>query len=169
MAFLNKKNRIIDVALTDYGRQLMSSNQLEFSFYCFSDELIDYSGSLAESQQTGATLDDTVYKNYVPMDATQIRTKASAYPELGSFLFTVADNRDLLPALTFDSSSIQLNRTYEDKSLNEYLAVDLNAAQNKDVMMIADVDPVDLNDREVQYAAEQKLEREVGLFSGSGN
>lgn len=156
MAFIDKKNRIIDISLTDYGRDCMSKNRLRFAYYAFSDDLIDYSGSLSESLRRSASLDDTVWKNHVGVEAHPMRRTI----ELDSFLYTAADNRDVLPSLVANvTGSIALKRSYEDKSLADYVSQDLNKQEGYDVMIIADVDPVKLEDRSVQYAAEQKLER----------
>lgn len=46
MGLLNKKERVLDVVLTDKGREQMARNNLNFRYYAFSDEGIDYSGSL---------------------------------------------------------------------------------------------------------------------------
>ena len=60
MAFLDKKERILDITLTDRGRQLLSRGLLDFTYYAFSDEGVDYSGSLA--YPSGSTFDKEIFK-----------------------------------------------------------------------------------------------------------
>ncbi len=43
---MNQKERVLEVVLTERGKDLLSKNQLNFSYFCFSDDGIDYSGSL---------------------------------------------------------------------------------------------------------------------------
>ena len=43
MALLDYKTQILDVTLTDKGRELLSKGLLNYTYYAFSDEGIDYS------------------------------------------------------------------------------------------------------------------------------
>ena len=47
MGLLNFKEDIIDLKLTDKGRELLSEGQLDFTYFAFSDEGVDYSGSFS--------------------------------------------------------------------------------------------------------------------------
>ena len=58
--FLDKKTRIIDMVLTDYGRELYSRDKLRFTYYAFSDDGVDYdpwisnSSSLSDMELTSS-------------------------------------------------------------------------------------------------------------------
>jgi len=43
--FINKKERVLDVKLTPYGKQMFSKGKLKPSFYCFYDQDILYDGA----------------------------------------------------------------------------------------------------------------------------
>ena len=63
MGFLDQKERILDIVLTDYGKELLSKNQLNFKYYAFSDEGINYSGSLSSSLAVSSSVDNYVHRN----------------------------------------------------------------------------------------------------------
>jgi hypothetical protein len=47
MGLLNFKEDVIDLVLTDRGKELLSQGQLDFTYYAMSDEGVNYSGSLS--------------------------------------------------------------------------------------------------------------------------
>ena len=64
MGLLDQKERVLDFRLTDKGRERLSKNQLNFSYYAFSDDGIDYSGSISSSVLiSGSNLNDFVHIN----------------------------------------------------------------------------------------------------------
>lgn len=109
MAFLDQKERILDIVLTDKGRDLLSKNQLNFSFYVFSDEGIDYSGSLSSSGMVSSSLDNYIHRD-LSFEADQRKNK-----DLNSFLYTIPNGKRTLPEMRMSvdiSSSVTLERRY---------------------------------------------------------
>ena len=49
MAFFNKKEDVIDIELTQYGKYLLSKGKLKPAFYAFSDDEIVYDPSYNNS------------------------------------------------------------------------------------------------------------------------
>ncbi len=160
MAFLDKKNRIVDMTLTDHGRQLLSENSLDIKYYAFSDDLIDYSGSLDQSIRLSQSLDDVIYRNFIPITANQMKGTAGNLPDLASFLYTAPEQRTVLPQFTLsDTNTVALERLYEEKSLIDIINIDLNSGEDFDFVLVTDVRAVSPDNREKAYAEEQNLER----------
>lgn len=42
MAFINPKERVLDIKLTEKGRELLSKGKLKVKYYSFFDDEIDY-------------------------------------------------------------------------------------------------------------------------------
>lgn len=55
--FLDSKERVVDMVLTDYGRKLYSKGKLRFVYYAFSDDEIDYDPWITNSAYISGTLD----------------------------------------------------------------------------------------------------------------
>jgi hypothetical protein len=160
VAFLDKKNRIIDITLTDHGRQLLSENSLDIKYYAFSDDLIDYSGSLAQSVKFSQSLDDVIYRNFIPIAASQMKGAGGTKADLTSFLYTAPEQRTVLPQFTLsDTQMVSLVRLYEEKSLVDIINIDLNSGEDFDFVVMTDTRPVLPDNREKAYAEEQNLER----------
>lgn len=55
MAFLDRKSRVVDITLTGRGRELFALGELDFAYYAFFDDGIDYdpwaSGSLTDDER----------------------------------------------------------------------------------------------------------------------
>lgn len=117
MGLLDKKERIFDVQLTDKGRDLLSKNLLNFSYYCFSDDGINYSGSLNERStavtNSGAFFDDFVHTNTFCFEPSRIYNKTINY-----FLFTVPSQNEVIPQFVSNiTSSFTLSRNYSIEAL----------------------------------------------------
>ena len=120
MGFLDKNNRIIDMVLTDYGREQYSKGELEFTYYAFSDDGVDYdpyistSGSLTSVQleeekidQIAATLiREAIFghhkgENFESKDQTNIK----------NLLFTVPQGQIIVPEMiispTIETGSLE--------------------------------------------------------------
>ncbi len=116
MAFLDQKERILDIVLTDRGRELMSKNLLDFTYFAFSDEGVDYSGSLVSANAASSSLDDYVHRN-LSFEATQ-KTNGKGLPtnkDLSTFLFTIPSRKTVLPKLVVsrdEDVTITLNRRF---------------------------------------------------------
>jgi hypothetical protein len=160
MGFLDKKTRIIDMCLTEKGRELLARNELRIAHYAFSDDLIDYSGSLSQSLAQSGSMDEVVYKNYVPVEASSMGGKGLTR-DLQSFLFTCAEQRDLLPPFSTNvSGTINLNRVASKVYFFDLFTKTKNrATDNVDVVVITERDDTAAGDREAQYSAEQSLEK----------
>ena len=79
MEFFDKKQDVIDLQLTDYGKQLLSRGLFKPSYYAFSDDEVIYdarwiSGSSGDSQQSDI---ETRIQEETPRLKTQY-SKASA-------------------------------------------------------------------------------------------
>lgn len=156
MAFLDQKERILDVVLTDYGRELLAKNQLNFVFYCFSDEGIDYSGSLSASMRVSSTLD-----NYIRRDVSFEADQRQNITDLKSFLYTIPAEKQILPEFKISvdlTSSIELERKYQINTL--ILQNKSTTIVNKpiDVVIRATIPKQNTLIREQSYVFAQKAE-----------
>jgi len=119
MGLLDKKERILDIILTDKGKERLSKGQLDFSYYAFSDEGIDYSGSFTEASASSVSLDDYIFRGLAP----EVSQKKD--DDLSSFLYTVPSRSKVLPEFVVDlgpseSSTISLTRSFIIEQLYEY-------------------------------------------------
>lgn len=111
--FLDAKERILDVVLTDRGRELLSQNLLNFEYYVFSDDGIDYAAALTASLTTTGSLDEHIRRTPA-FEAEQYKT-FEGRRDLSSFLYTVPEGQQTLPQFVtnFDSSpDITTKRSY---------------------------------------------------------
>lgn len=53
MAFLDPKERVMDIILTQYGRKKLSQGKLEIKFYRFFDDEVDYQTQVSEIDSVG--------------------------------------------------------------------------------------------------------------------
>lgn len=113
MGLLDQKTRVIDFQLTDLGRELLSENRLNFTYYIFSDDGVDYSGSLSARQSaqptsTGSSFDDFVHTNTFCFEPTRRNDKA-----INNFLFTMPLGDEVVPQFVSSiTGSFTLNRNY---------------------------------------------------------
>lgn len=164
MAFLNQKERILDIVLTDKGRELLSKNQLQFKYYAFSDEGINYSGSLSASVSVSSSLDDIVRRNF-SFEADQRKER-----DLRSFLYTIDRNKKVLPQFRTSidiSSSLQLERRYKIETISLESPPPPPATQ-KPIAVIARVTlpKQTKEDRNIDYIIKQSIAKFFGLFGG---
>jgi len=125
MAILDQKERIIDLVLTDKGRELLSQDELDFTYYSFSDDGINYSGSLTvisdiTAVPSGTTLDNYLHRN-IAFECSQMKNKSKEEPnDLNYFLFTISSNSKTLPEIKTNlSENITLYRTYQVENIEE--------------------------------------------------
>jgi hypothetical protein len=159
MAFFEPKETILDVKLTDLGRNLLAKNQLQFNYYAFSDDGIDYSGSLALTNFTGS-IDNIVFKNL------STETPQYANKELNSYLYTVNTFDNKIPQLVVSISTgslLQLKRRYKTWSGQEITKlVNLESTSKPlDIIMKANIQP---ENRVYKYVFEQNV---LPLVSGA--
>lgn len=100
MGFLDRKSRVLDIVLTGRGRELFATGELNFSYYAFFDDGIDYdpwsSGSL-----TAEEVDDLIHSS--PMlepHSIQDRRSTIIPLEPTSFLFNAATDYTSVPKMT---------------------------------------------------------------------
>ena len=155
MGLLDKKERILDIVLTDKGRDLLSKNRLSFTYYAFSDEGVDYSGSLVPT--VSSSLDNYVHRN-LSYEADQRKGK-----DLASFLYTIPSREAVLPEFFADvnlTSSLDLYRYFEFSPLSvESVSPSIKAQESDGVVIRATVQ--DPQDRQDSYASHQKQAKTI--------
>lgn len=106
MGFLDRKNRVLDVVLTEEGRRQLALGELEFAFFSLHDDGIDYdptiseSGSLDEQALTARRIE--LIESTPCLEATIVpndrKLNRSAGGQPSSFLYQAADRYTRLPA-----------------------------------------------------------------------
>lgn len=113
MGFLDSKERILDVVLTDKGRELLSQNLLSFEFFAFSDEGVDYSAALTASLKESGSVDDFIRRTPM-MEAHQFKNHKEQ-SDMKSFLYTIPSRRRTLPQMVTNrdsNPSVTVKRNY---------------------------------------------------------
>lgn len=108
MGFLDKKTRVIDFTLTELGRELYASGKLDFAYYSFFDDGLDYdpyySGTLTDSER------ELIVENTPMMELQHVKNnRAATSPgEPVNHLFSAAPDYLLIPHIinTLDGSQI---------------------------------------------------------------
>lgn len=162
MGFLDQKERVLDVVLTDLGRDLLSRNQLNFKYYAFSDEGIDYSGSLSSSTMLSSTLDNYIHKQ-MAFEADQRIDR-----DLRSFLYTIPPDRQVLPEFKINAdltSSVDLERQYTiNTMILEQKKPTRSIREPVDVVVRATIPKEDRFLRTKKYVLDQKTTRLVNVL-----
>lgn len=158
MAFLDPKERIMDIVLTDYGRELLAQNSLNFVYYAFSDEGIDYSGSIATKNFTGS-IDDLIFRNF-SFEENQRKNSDLKY-----FLYTIPPKTQKIPEMVITpstSSAITLKRNYYTQQFSLTNTNLTFFSKPVDVIFRATVPS---SEREAEYVKYQNLQKVVsGTF-----
>lgn len=166
MGLLDQKERVYDVVLTDLGRRLLSKNQLQIEHYAFSDEGINYSGSLSASLAQSSSLDDFVHNN-LPFEAGQRKNQ-----DLKSFLFTNLSREETLPQFVANvdvTGTLSLTRRYV---IDELLLNTANRSKIKDPIAIVARVVVEKEDsfiRTSNFVSRQRLAQALSLFEENRN
>lgn len=120
MGFLDQQERIVDMILTDEGKRQLSVGELEFAYYSFFDDGVEYdpyiaySASLTEEQLISAKEKQT--ESYLGLEAVVGLSYKRLQNDLDVInvnkpLFTMPQGSKVLPRATFDpdvsSGSIQ--------------------------------------------------------------
>jgi len=160
IALLDRKERIIDLVLTDKGKELLSKNQLKFEYYAFSDAGIDYSGSLVASSSTGMSTDDYVHKN-LSFEADQRTNSMNSNKsvDLQTFLYTIPAGNKVLPEFNVgidDTQTIPLAREYLIDYLTTYTKRKNRITKPIDVIARATVPTTTRADKIDEYVAAQR-------------
>jgi hypothetical protein len=166
MGLLDQKTRILDVVLTDRGRELLSKNLLEFSYFAFSDEgvnYVGYSGSLSASyEHLSASLDDYVHRSLAFEADQRTSDNTASDRRLETYLFTIPSRDKVLPEFRSsvdESGDVTLKRRYYTTSLS--LSGQL-AQRLKDpiaVIMRAAIERKTLEQRREEYGLNQQVAR----------
>jgi hypothetical protein len=160
MALLDPKERVLDVILTDYGRELLAQNRLNFTYYAFSDEGIDYSGSIATKNFTGS-IDQMVFRNF-SFEENQKSTKQNL--DLKNFLYTVPTKTSKIPEFVISpttGSTITLVRHFYKENFSTQNSNFTFYSRPLDVIFRA---TVPTENREAQYV---KFQNYVKIVSGT--
>ena len=119
---LNKKNRILDVVLTDIGREQMNKGEFNVSFVSFSDKGVDY----AHNKETNVISDvsERLYFESYSSPCDEIIPEIS---NVGDFLLT----KKVSPTLTVNNGKL-----YEQRETG-YQEVDAfaNISSFKDILV----------------------------------
>lgn len=110
MGLLDKKERIVDMILTQEGRRQLSLGQLEFRYFCLFDDEVDYdpyvpsTGSLTDTQlrelKTRLIEDAVVFEAFHGVVPAVARDRDNlGLPR--SRIFDMPQGSDLLPRATF--------------------------------------------------------------------
>lgn len=165
MAFLDQKERVLDIVLTDKGRELLSKNQLNFIYYAFSDEGINYSGSLSASNLVSSSVDNYIHRD-LSFEADQRKNQ-----DLKSFLYTIPQGKQVLPEfrLSVDvSASISLERKYRIDTiiLENKVRIPPPTEPPVDVIVRATVPKRNFVARSLEYVNLQRIKSVLPFFIG---
>lgn len=105
MGYLDKQNRVIDVVLTERGRKLYATGDLDFTYFALFDDGLDYdpysTGSLSEQER------ESLIEATPMLEATFVRdirgTVAPGEPR--SHVFTAAGGFSHIPRMSQPTSS----------------------------------------------------------------
>lgn len=119
MGFLDRKDRIIDVALTAEGRQQYAAGKLRFVYFAVFDDGIDYdpwtpSGILSDQDRDDLILSSPMFEASVIPEAGEFQ----GFCRPQSFVFTAQPGYQKIPELVSGSDS-SLGMTVQQKTLKE--------------------------------------------------
>jgi hypothetical protein len=165
MGFLDKKERVFDIVLTDKGRELLSKNQLNFTYYAFSDEGVDYSGSLTHANSvkspTSASYSETDVDNYIHKNLSfEAYDRKNNVKNLSSFLYTIPERTKVLPEFKTNvnvTASISLERRFYIDTVTLERRPRSTVDRPLDIVVRATVPKKTFQDRVKEYVDFQKL------------
>lgn len=164
MGFLDQKERILDIVLTDFGRELLAQNQLNFKYYAFSDEGMDYSGSLSASLAVSSSFENYVHRD-LSFEADQRKDE-----DLRSFLFTIPQTNRVLPEFKISmdvSSSVVLERKFYINTIILRNRPTATTQKPVDIVVRATVPKKTIQERVKDYVIHQKSRSALNfLFRG---
>jgi len=134
--FLDNKTRVVDMVLTDYGRELYSQGKLNLEYYAFSDDEVDYDPPMRQDDQyfSGSISATELSSSKVQqIEATLVREAVTGLPDASNssaddktniqdLLFTMPQGQKILPELAqipeFYTASIDTKQqTIQDKNV----------------------------------------------------
>lgn len=108
-SFLDKKSQVIDMVLTNYGKEQLAKGQLEFVYYAFSDDAADYnvwlsnSGSLSDVEVTASKefqLEHTLTTEALYGMRPDVKSNNLDNTNITNLLFTIPQGQTTLPRVT---------------------------------------------------------------------
>ena len=123
MLFFNKKEEVIDVQLTAYGKHLLSKGKFSPKYYCFFDDDVLY-----DSEKAGVTEEQNDTQIRILEETPKLKTQYSHY---GISTFNIAG--------IADNENTHFDYNLQNKSLLYRLAnqeISLQAAPNYDVLAL---------------------------------
>lgn len=157
MGFLNFKETIFDITLTDKGRALLSKNQLNFKYYAFSDASINYSGSITQASGNINNFENIIFRNL------SLETNQMINSEMTDFLYyaPTLKKKNLILEITPDTSlGFTGNRIYDKYSSN---TIAQNGILGKPIGAVVSVEVED-DDRQEMFVKYQS----INYLSASG-
>lgn len=137
---------------------MLAKNQLNFAYFAFSDDGIDYSGSLTDSNSNfSGNIDNIVFRN-LSFEGVQKKDQ-----DLSSFLYTISADSKKVPELVVSVSSsnrIDLKRTYKTLTVNELNKLTVSPI---DVVLRVTTDP---EDRVSDYVIQQNVLKYINKSIG---
>lgn len=109
MGFLDRKNRVLDVVLTERGRRLFANGELDFAYVSFFDDGIDYDPYDPDGDMTDEERDEHQYTS--PMLEPLVvpdRSSAQLSLEPQNQLFGVAQGYPGVPRMLAPSTGSQV-------------------------------------------------------------
>jgi len=172
MGFLDKKERIFDVVLTDKGRELLSKNQLKIEYYAFSDDGIDYSGSLNISRiYTSSSYDDIVYRNHNFFESDQkvADSKGKVFGrrnlDFNSYIFTIPATNEVLPSFVTSQDEdveFELNRDYKLANIKTIKTIVKQTRKPEAAIFKTELKKQDTVSKEETFIREQRILKILG-------
>ena len=101
--FLNRKEQVYDLKLTNYGHYLLSIGQLEPIYYAFLDDNIIYDGKYAEN--TFGVANDFIFGIDDPVSLLIFTDKTEYHP--GDVVLITGKSSKIIYVEAFDVSVIQ--------------------------------------------------------------
>ena len=90
MTFMNKKEEVLDIKLTQYGKKLLSEGNFDPVYYSFHDEGVLYDSEYGSFEETQSTTEDRILEN-TPSLRTQ-HNFTSAKESAGTIMIKRADD-----------------------------------------------------------------------------
>lgn len=132
----------------------MSKNQLNFIYFAFSDEGVDYSGSLATVNFTGS-IDSYLIRN-MSFEETQRKNI-----DFSSYLYTIPAKTKQIPefvSFPAENTEISLKRTYTTVDSQYYKNGNHQIGDQRPIAVIARA-TIPSVDRQAEYVRYQSLKR----------
>ena len=102
MQFFNKKEDVIDVQLTQYGKHLLSTGKFKPAFYAFYDDDILYNAEKAEISEKQNASQERISEVQRPITQYSAVSIAETYDQTTDFLSKLNQNKEMSDTTTQD-------------------------------------------------------------------